>query len=240
MARDEARVLERGERALGRGDVGDDHVRACCVEHLPHDGWSRADRNGDDDERRVRDRLGERRRGLDTAARRRTPEHAWIGVETATPCARAAGGKRDGRTDETGADDGEAVDGALPLGHFPGRRRCAPVGRDLLLQHVEHRGEDGRHPSLRERPRVRRHERLQEVRLALGVDPALAGRILVVADGSHELEPPVQQLEQPPVELGDLAAECLELAHAWSFSPASTATASRLAGGASGQTQPGS
>ena len=37
-----------------------------------------------------------------------------------TTRARAAGGKRDGRTDETGADDGEALDGALPFGDSPG------------------------------------------------------------------------------------------------------------------------
>src|SRR3954470_14156720 len=116
MTRDKSRILERGEWALGRGDVGDDHVRARCVEHLPHDGRSRADRNGDDDERRVRDRLGERRSLLDRAARRSAPERPWIGVETATPGTRAAGGKRDGRPDETGADDGEALDGALPFG----------------------------------------------------------------------------------------------------------------------------
>ena len=240
MARDEAWVLERGEGALRRDDVGDDRLRPRCVEHAPHDVRSRADRNGDDDELRVRYRLGERRRRLDRAARRSSPKHAGIGVEAVTTGAGATCGKRDGRADETGADDGEALDGALSLGHLPGRRRCAPVGRDLLFQHVEDRGEDRRHPSLRERPGVRRHERLQEVRLALGVDPALAGRVLVVTDGGHELEPPVQQFEQPLVELGDLAPECLELAHAWCFSPASEATASRLAGGASGQTQLGS
>ena len=141
---------------------------------------------------------------------------------------------------EPGADDGEPLDRARPLGRPSGRRGRAAVGRDLLLQHVEDGGEDRGDAALRERPGVRRDERLQQLRLALGIDPALAGRVLVVADGGHELEPPVQQLEQPPVELGDLVPECLELAHAWCCSPASTATASRFAGGASGQTQLGS
>ena len=240
MARDEARILDRRERALRRGDVGDDHVRARGVQHLPHDGRSSADRNRDDDELRVRDRLGERRRRLDRAARRRALEHAGVRVEAATAGARAAGGERDGRADEPGADDGEALDRARPLGRSLGRRRSAPVGRDLLLQHVENGGEDRGDAALRQRPGVRRDERLQQLRLALGIDPALAGRVLVVADGGHELEPPVQQLEQPPVELGDLVPECVEVAHAWCFSPASTATASRFAGGASGQTQLGS
>ena len=43
-----------------------------------------------------------------------------------------------------------------------------------------------------------------------------------------------------PVECADLGAEVAELAHAAPRSPASTATGSRFAGGASGQTQPGS
>src|SRR5262249_19889398 len=69
---------------------------------------------------------------------------------------------------------------------------------------------------------------------------ALTGRVLVIADGCDKLEPPVEQLAQPPVELGDLVPECLELSHEAYRSPASTATDSRFAGGASGQTQPGS
>ena len=210
------------------------------VEHLLHDGRSRADRNRDDDELRIRDRLAERRRRLERAARRCALEHAGVRVEAATARARAAGRQRDGRPDEPGADDGEALDRAWPLGRSFGRRGRAAVGRDLLLQHVEDRGEDRRDTALRERPGVRGDERLQQLRLALGIDPPLAGRVLVVADGGDELEPPVQQLEQPPVELGDLVPECVEVAHASCRSPASTATASRFAGGASGQTQPGS
>ena len=240
MARDEARVAERGERPLRRGDVGDDDVRTGRLQHLLHDGRSLADRNRDDDELGVRDRLRERLRWLERAACGRALEHAGVGVEAATARPRAACGQRDGRPHEPRAHDGEALDRPRPLGHSRRRRRCRPVGRDLLLQHVEHRREDGGDAALRQRPGVRRDERLQQLRLALGVDPALAGRVLVVADGGDELEPPVQQLEQPPVELGDLGPECVELAHAAYRSPASTATCSRFAGGASGQTQPGS
>ena len=121
-----------------------------------------------------------------------------------------------------------------------GRRGSAPVGRDLLLQHVEDGREDRADAALGERTRVRGDERLQQLGLALGIDPALAGRVLVVAHRRDELEPPVQEREQLPVELGDLAPKSVELAHAACSSPASTATASRFAGGASGQTQPGS
>jgi len=200
----------------------------------------RADRNGDDDELRVGDRLGERRRLLHPAARSRTLEHGGIGVEAATAGADAGGGQRDGSADQAGADNGEALHCTLPLGRSLGWSRRAPIGRDLLLQHVEDRGEDGCHASLGKGPGVRRDERLQQLGLALGVDPALPGGVLVIAYRRDELEPPVQQLEQPPVELGDLAPEGLELGHEWCFSPARTATASRFAGGASGQTQPGS
>ena len=143
MARDEARILERGERALRRGDVGDDHVRARCVEHLPHDGWSRADRNGDDDELRVRDRLGERRRRLDTrrahAAPSSTPESASKPRHRvpARPAASAIDVPM--RPVPTTARRSTARGRSATVA---GRRRCAPVGRDLLLQHVEHGGED--------------------------------------------------------------------------------------------------
>ena len=130
----------------------------------------------------------------------------------------------------------------MPLGRRRGSGRCrgAPIGRDLLLQHVEDRREDRPDASFRKRPGVGRDERLQQLRLAVGIDPPLAGRVLVVAHGRDQLEPPVQQLEQAPVELGDLVPEFLELAHVTCRSPASTATGSRFAGRASGQTQPGS
>lgn len=200
----------------------------------------RADRNGDDDELRVGDRLGERRRLLHPAARSRTLEHGGIGVEAATAGADAGGGQRDGSADQAGADNGEALHCTLPLGRSLGWSRRAPIGRDLLLQHVEEGREDRADPALREGSGVRLDERLQQLRLALRVDPPLPGGVLVVADGGDELEPPVEQLEQPPVEPGDLVPECVELAHERCFSPAPTVIASRLAGGASGQTQPGS
>ena len=236
MARDEPRIPEQGERALRGSDVGHDRVRAGGVQHLLHDCRSRTHWNRDDDELCACDYLGERCRGLDRTARCRTLEDAGIGVETA----RLAGRERNGGPDEAGSDDGEPLDRAGPLGRFLGRGRRAPVGRDLLLEHVENGREDGGHAALREWPGVRGDERLQQLSLALGIDPAFPRRVLVVAHGRDELEPTIQQLEQPAVELGDLVPEEIELAHAWCFSPASTATGSRFAGGASGQTQPGS
>ena len=195
MARNEAGILDRRERTLGRGDVGHHDAWPGGVQHLPHDGRSRADRNRDDHELRVPDRLRERLRRLDRAARRRALEHAGVRVEAAGAGARAAGGEGDRRADEAGADDGEALNRTWPLGRSLGRRRRAALGRDLLLQHIEDGGEDRRDAAFRQRPGVGRDELLQQLRLALGIDPALAGRVLVVADGGHELEPPVQQLE---------------------------------------------
>ena len=110
MARDEARVLDRREWTLRRGDVGDHGVGARDLQHLLHDGRRGADRNRDDDDLRVADRLGERRRRLDRAACRRALEHGGVRVEATGACAGAAGGERDGRADEAGADDGEALD----------------------------------------------------------------------------------------------------------------------------------
>ena len=76
-------ILDRRERALGRGDVGHDDAWPGGGQHLPHDGRSRADRNRDDHELRVRDRLRERLRRLERAARRRVLEHAGVRVEAA-------------------------------------------------------------------------------------------------------------------------------------------------------------
>ena len=151
----------------------------------------------------------------------------------------AAGGKSYRRSHEPGSNDREALDRARTLGSRRGLRGCTSRRCYLLLEHVENGCEDRPDATLRERPGVRRHECLEQFRLALGVDPTFAGLVLVVADGCDELEPPVQQLEQAPVKLGDLGPERLEVAH-WYRSPASTATASRFAGGANGQTQPGS
>ncbi len=240
MTRDEARVVDRRERALRRGDVGDDRVRRRGIEHLLHDRRSGADRHRDDDELGVRDRLGERRRRLhapSAAARSSTPES---GIEAAAARPSARRGERDRRPDQPGADDREALDCARPVGDAAGADRSAPLGRHLLLEHVEHGGEDRPHAALRQRPAIRGDERLQQLRLALGVDPPLARGVLEVAHRSNELEPPVERLEESPVELVDLVAEGVEVAHAAYRSPASTATASRFAGGASGQTQPGS
>ena len=209
MARDEARIDERGERALRRRDVGDDHVRPGRVERLAHDGGSGADRNRDDDEIGVRDRLRERRHRFHGTACRCPREHAAICVEPATARPVAAGGEGDGRPHEPGADDGEALDGPLPLGRRRGSGRCrgAPIGRDLLLQHVEDRREDRPDASFRKRPGVGRDERLQQLRLALGIDPPFARRVLVAPHGRDELEAAVERLEQRAVERLDLGAE---------------------------------
>ena len=210
------------------------------IQHLLHDGRGSSDRNGDDDELGVRDRLGKRRRRLDRTARDSALQHSRVRIEAARAGSLASGGERDRRPNEPGADDGETLHRSPPLGRRARRRRRAAVGRYLLFEHVEDGREDRAHASFRERSRVRSDERLQQLGLALGIDPALTGRVLVVADGRDELEPPVQQVEQLPVELRDLVPEFFEVVHAICSSPASTETASRFAGGASGQTQPGS
>jgi hypothetical protein len=240
VAGDEARVGDRGERTLRRGDVGHDDVPACGVQHLLHKGGRGADRNRDHDELGVRDRIGERGGRLHTTAGRGAFEHGGIGVEAATARAGAAGSEGHRGPDEPRADDGKTLDGAWPIGSRFRRGGYAPGRRDLLLQHVEDCREDRVDRSFAERALVRGDEGLQQLRLALGIDPALPGRVLVVADGGDELESPVQKLEEAAVELRDLAAESFEVAHSTCFSPASIASGSRFAGGASGQTQPGS
>ena len=71
----------------------------------------------------------------------------------------------------------------------------------------------------------------------------LVERVRGHKDAAGELQAPVERVEQGVIERRDLLAQLLQLAvrlaHG-TLSPAPTATASRLAGGASGQTQPGS
>src|ERR1700749_692085 len=202
-----------------------------------------SDRYRDDDELRVFDGLAKRWGRLYGTPARGAVEDTAVRIEAAHATrSGSARGEGDRLPQETRAHDGDTLDrlqAPSPRARRRGHTR-GPVGHDLLLEHVEHSGEDGADAPLGQRTRILFDERLDELGLALRIDPALAGRVLVVADGGDELEPAVQELEQLPVEPRDLAPKCLQVAHSLWSSPASTATASRFAGGASGQTQPGS
>ena len=212
MAGDEARVVDRRERALRRGDVRHDGAGTGSGEHLTHDVRRRADRRRDDDELRALERVRERAGSGERPERRRPLEHRRVGIEAAALRTAPPGGERDRCPDQPGADNREPLDSSRP----GTRLRLGPrrkLGRNLLLEHVEDRGEDRSHAALRQRPAVRRDERLEKFRLALGVDPSLPGGVLVASHGRDELEPPVQRLEQLPVERFDLGAELGEVAH---------------------------
>ena len=187
------------------------------------------------------DRVGEGAGGgIGGAERAGLGEHAGVEVEAGRlPDARTPRGEADRRAEQAGADDREPLDtgrGRGPRGG-PGR----PCGRELLLHQVEHRREDRRHRTLGERALVLGRERAQELRLALGVEPACPDRVLVLADAADEVEPAVERVEERPVDRTDLGAQLSSSASLTGIrSPASIAAASRFPGGASGHTQPGS
>ena len=117
MARDEARIVDRGERALRRRDVGDDRRPApaasstsCTTAGAAPTGTATttssasATASASDDAGSTAPRA---------AACSSTPA---VGVEAAASRARAPRRQRDRRPDEPGTDDGEPLDRARPLG----------------------------------------------------------------------------------------------------------------------------
>ena len=204
MARDEARILDGGEHALRRADVGDGRL-GCGGERVAHGGDDGADGHRDDDEVRAGDRVRERGRAVDGGL----AQHRRIGVPAAhAGDACPARRERDGGAEEPGADDREPRDRRGRARRRGGR--LAGVAR-LLLHHVEDGGEEGAHALLAEWACIRPDELVEELGLARGVDERRAGLLLVRADTPHELEPAVERSKHLAVDGRNLVAQVREI-----------------------------
>src|SRR5581483_10135182 len=176
-------------------------------ERVAHGAGERADRHGDDDELGAGDRIGRRRRPLQGGFAQRgrvgvPPPH---GGDACTAC-----GERDRRADEPRSHDREPRDlrGRRP---FPGTYRSRACVLRLLFHDVEDGGEQRAQRVLAERAAVCPRQLVEELGLALRVDQRRAGLLLVRTHLPHELEAPVERVEDLAVDGRDAVTEGLEL-----------------------------
>jgi hypothetical protein len=80
-----------------------------------------------------------------------------------------------------------------------------------VLHDVEDRREERGDRAGGQRTGVRRGQPLEELALAAGVDRPGALRALELLDGSHELEAPIEGVQELAVELRDLPPQACEL-----------------------------
>ena len=149
MPRYEALVLDRlRERALRRADVRDGRIRADGGQHVVRCRDERADGHGDDDELGAGHGVGQRpRRAVEGLRAEGFAEGFRIGVPAGHPGHPGPlGGEGDRGPEEARSDDRERPDGGLD--RLPRGLGGPPVTPQLLLHHIEHRGENSLHCAL--------------------------------------------------------------------------------------------